>query len=174
MYGNGAISVINKGMNMVRELRLSVFVVAFLLLQGCTDYFPVDTEIRTRYPVEERIVAIGDLHGDLDATRRAFRLAGAIDDEDHWIKKQLFTLEEYLDSNREGLCEAAAKLASKYHNKVVQFDSIPEPIEVLLSQHSFSFANAKQVEITPEQRKALSKELDRDGWSYFDLETWGK
>jgi hypothetical protein len=32
-----------------------------------------------------RIVAIGDLHGDLEATREAFRLAGAIDDDDRWI-----------------------------------------------------------------------------------------
>lgn len=32
-----------------------------------------------------RVVAIGDLHGDLDATRRALRLAGAISEADHWI-----------------------------------------------------------------------------------------
>jgi hypothetical protein len=30
------------------------------------------------------LVAIGDLHGDLDATRRSLRLAGAIGDSDHW------------------------------------------------------------------------------------------
>ena len=33
----------------------------------------------------ERVVAIGDLHGDLDATRTALRLAGAIDTLDGWI-----------------------------------------------------------------------------------------
>ena len=31
-----------------------------------------------------RVIAIGDLHGDLAATRRALRLAGAIDKDDHW------------------------------------------------------------------------------------------
>jgi hypothetical protein len=32
-----------------------------------------------------RIIAIGDLHGDLEATRGALRLAGAIDEADRWI-----------------------------------------------------------------------------------------
>jgi hypothetical protein len=32
-----------------------------------------------------RLVAIGDLHADLDAARRAFQLAGAIDARDRWI-----------------------------------------------------------------------------------------
>jgi hypothetical protein len=39
----------------------------------------------SRFPVAPRIVAIGDLHGDLAATRRALRLAGAIDARDRWI-----------------------------------------------------------------------------------------
>ncbi len=30
-------------------------------------------------------MAIGDLHGDLDATRRALRLAGAVDSKDAWV-----------------------------------------------------------------------------------------
>jgi Calcineurin-like phosphoesterase len=32
-----------------------------------------------------RVVAIGDLHGDLSATRAALKLAGAIDGQDRWI-----------------------------------------------------------------------------------------
>ena len=39
----------------------------------------------TRLEAPERIVAIGDLHGDLSATRAALRLAGAIDSVDRWI-----------------------------------------------------------------------------------------
>src|SRR5436309_2323981 len=40
-------------------------------------------------PAPERLVAIGDLHGDLDHTRRVLRLAGAVDDHDRWIGGRL-------------------------------------------------------------------------------------
>ena len=35
-------------------------------------------------PAAERVVAIGDVHGDLGATRSALRLAGVLDEDDHW------------------------------------------------------------------------------------------
>jgi hypothetical protein len=41
-------------------------------------------QLPTRFPAAARIVAIGDLHGDLAATRAALRLAGAIGEDDHW------------------------------------------------------------------------------------------
>lgn len=37
-----------------------------------------------RAPAPARVVAIGDVHGDLQATRAALRLAGAIDDKGAW------------------------------------------------------------------------------------------
>ncbi len=40
---------------------------------------------RTFLPAVPRIVAIGDLHGDLGKARRAFRLGGLIDENDRWI-----------------------------------------------------------------------------------------
>lgn len=42
-------------------------------------------DIPTRYAGVQRLVAIGDLHGDLRAARSALKLAGAIDDADRWI-----------------------------------------------------------------------------------------
>jgi hypothetical protein len=36
-------------------------------------------------PAAKRLVAVGDVHGDLAATRAVLRLAGAIDDADAWI-----------------------------------------------------------------------------------------
>lgn len=40
-------------------------------------------------PAPARVVAFGDLHGDLDAAKRVLRLAGAIDARDAWIGKDL-------------------------------------------------------------------------------------
>ena len=40
-----------------------------------------------------RIVAIGDLHGDLEASRTALRLAGAIDAADRWIGGDLVVVQ---------------------------------------------------------------------------------
>ncbi|MBP6629647.1 MAG: metallophosphoesterase [Kofleriaceae bacterium] len=42
-------------------------------------------EVPARLPAPARLVAIGDVHGDLAATRRALRAAGAIDDHDRWV-----------------------------------------------------------------------------------------
>src|SRR5688572_25363601 len=36
-------------------------------------------------PAPARVVAIGDLHGDLATTRKVLRIAGAIDASDKWI-----------------------------------------------------------------------------------------
>jgi hypothetical protein len=38
-----------------------------------------------RLPAAARVVAIGDLHGDLAAARAALRLAGVVDDGDRWV-----------------------------------------------------------------------------------------
>ena len=40
--------------------------------------------LRTFWPSAERLVAIGDLHGDMGKARRALRLGGLIDDNDRW------------------------------------------------------------------------------------------
>lgn len=39
----------------------------------------------TRLPAAPRVVAIGDIHGDLDAARRALTLGGAVDGDDRWV-----------------------------------------------------------------------------------------
>ena len=47
----------------------------------------------TRIPSPKRIVAIGDLHGDLRATREALRLGGAVDGKDHWAGGDLMVVQ---------------------------------------------------------------------------------
>lgn len=44
----------------------------------------VTQEPLTRYPAPSRLVAVGDVHGDLAATVEVLRLAGLIDEEHHW------------------------------------------------------------------------------------------
>jgi len=50
-------------------------------------------EMPQRLPAPARIVAIGDVHGDLAATRTALRIAGAIDEKDRWIGKDLMVVQ---------------------------------------------------------------------------------
>jgi hypothetical protein len=43
--------------------------------------------------VQKRIVAIGDIHGDLPAFRAALRLAGAVDEQDRWSGGSLIVVQ---------------------------------------------------------------------------------
>jgi hypothetical protein len=49
--------------------------------------------IPTRVAAPHRVVAIGDLHGDLAAARAALRAAGAIDEQDAWIGGDLVVVQ---------------------------------------------------------------------------------
>ena len=48
---------------------------------------------RLRHPAAERIVAIGDVHGDLAATRAALRLAGAVNQQGDWVGGKLVVVQ---------------------------------------------------------------------------------
>lgn len=55
---------------------------------GCTL-----SAIPARLPAPKRLVAIGDVHGDLAATRSALRAANAIDAQDRWIGGDLVVVQ---------------------------------------------------------------------------------
>src|SRR5215468_9336955 len=55
---------------------------------GCTI-----APLALRMPAPKRLVAIGDLHGDLAAMRAALRAAGAIDDGDRWVGGELVVVQ---------------------------------------------------------------------------------
>ena len=78
----------------MRKLLCVLLVLAVLVVSvfaGSTEEFSPSPP--TRFPDSPRIVVVGDLHGDLDATRRSLRLAGAIDEEDHWIGGKLVVVQ---------------------------------------------------------------------------------
>ncbi len=98
----------------MRLFRLLTILAALLLATSCArrpDSIKADddTEPPTEPPTEEpdprpvppptavegvpRLVAIGDVHGDLEATRAALELAGAIDDDDLWIGGELVVVQ---------------------------------------------------------------------------------
>jgi hypothetical protein len=54
---------------------------------------PPGNDTSFRFPGAKRMVAIGDVHGDLEATRAALRLAGAIDARDRWIGADLVVVQ---------------------------------------------------------------------------------
>ena len=50
-------------------------------------------ELKLVYPSPGRLVAIGDVHGDLQAARNALLLAGAINEKDQWIGGELVVVQ---------------------------------------------------------------------------------
>jgi hypothetical protein len=69
--------------------RLTLAALAVLLgATACSGGLP-----QTRNPAAPRIVAFGDVHGDLEATRSALRRAGAIDENDRWIGGDLVVVQ---------------------------------------------------------------------------------
>ncbi len=54
---------------------------------------PMGAATACRAPAAERIIAIGDLHGDLKAAKHAFKLGGAIDASDHWVGSKLVVVQ---------------------------------------------------------------------------------
>jgi hypothetical protein len=74
-------------------------------------------DVSYRHPVVGRIVAVGDLHGDLAATRRVLRVAGAIDGKDKWVGGNLTLVQtgDVLDrgDDEKAILELLDRLASE-------------------------------------------------------------
>ena len=76
---------------MIEHARRAAILVGLAVLAACSlESSAPETQAEpdpyaTRLEAPERLVAIGDLHGDLSATRAALRLAGAIDSLDTWV-----------------------------------------------------------------------------------------
>ncbi|HSJ24708.1 MAG TPA: metallophosphoesterase [Longimicrobiales bacterium] len=78
----------------LKPLRLFTGILALAATAaGCASLEGGARELPSRFPDAPRIVAIGDVHGDLDAARRALRLAGAIDEQDRWVGGRLVVVQ---------------------------------------------------------------------------------
>ena len=66
---------------------LSSFVDTFVDFSVSGLFLPPSTTLKppTRLPSSPRLIAIGDLHGDLNKTKQVLRLAGIIDSSDSYI-----------------------------------------------------------------------------------------
>jgi len=72
-----------------------------------------------RLPAAKRLVAIGDLHGDLAGARAALRAAGALDEHDHWNGGDLVVVQtgDVLDrgDDERALLDLLAALETEAH-----------------------------------------------------------
>ncbi len=115
------------------------------------------------------------------------------EDDEFWLMYQYFTMEDYLNcqyvytpsefsmyKDQEHADKESAhmrKMAeshSRFHGETVHFESINKDIKVLKSKHSFNMKDAEPLELTKDELALVTKELNKDGWQEFDLETWGK
>ena len=80
-------------MNCRHHIAVLTIPLAALVLSYCTNVRPVEEVFPMRFEAAERLIAIGDLHGDLEAARTALRLGGAIDAEDRWIGGDLVVVQ---------------------------------------------------------------------------------
>ena len=90
-----------------------------------------------RYPAPARLIAIGDLHGDLASARAALRLGGAIDGDDHWVGGTLIVVQtgdqiDRADEDRDvlDLFERLTEQASAAGGRVVALNGNHEIMNV--------------------------------------------
>ena len=80
-------------MNCLYRTAFLTIPLAALVLSACTEAGPAEGEFPMRFEAAGRLIAIGDLHGDLEAARTALRLGGALDAEDRWIGGDLVVVQ---------------------------------------------------------------------------------
>lgn len=62
-----------------------------VVVSGCSSATPAP--VAWRYPAAPRMIAVGDLHGDLAIARDVLRQVGAIDEHDRWIGGSLVVVQ---------------------------------------------------------------------------------
>jgi hypothetical protein len=85
-----------------------------------------------RFPQPKRLVAIGDVHGDLDATRAALRLAGALGEGDVWTGGELVVVQvgDQLDRG-----DTERKIVELFDDLAVQAARVGGAVHALNGNH---------------------------------------
>ncbi|XVE80904.1 hypothetical protein DITRI_Ditri15bG0018700 [Diplodiscus trichospermus] len=106
--------------------------------------------IQTHYPSPDRLVAIGDLHGDFEKSKQAFRLAGLIDGSDRWCggSTTVVQIGDVLDRGGEELkilyfLEKLKREAAKSGGKLITLNGNHEIMNV---EGDFRFVTKKGLE----------------------------
>ena len=104
-------------------------------------------EIPTRFAAASRVVAVGDLHGDLEATRRVLRLAGALGDGDAWAGGDLVLVQtgDQLDRG-----DDEPEILDLLDALTVQAEAAGGAMHVLNGNHEFMNALGDLRYVTPE------------------------
>lgn len=99
-----------------------------------------------RFLAPARLVAIGDLHGDIAATRKAFRLAGAIDQSDRWIGGDLVVVQTGDQLDRGDDEQAILELLAKIQREAAEAGGA---LHILNGNHEFMNALGDLRYVTP-------------------------
>ncbi len=100
----------------------------------------------SRLPAPARLVAIGDLHGDIAATRAALRLAGAIDESDRWIGGELVVVQTGDQLDRGDDEQAILELLERLQAEAT---AVGGALHVLNGNHEFMNALGDLRYVTP-------------------------
>lgn len=109
-----------------------------------------------RYPAADRIIAIGDVHGDVDAMRESLQMSGVIDEYDKWVggKTVLVQVGDQLDrGNRE---REIYDLLFKLQDRAPEFGGA---VHILLGNHEMMNTRLDFRYVT----KGGFQDFDRDG-----------
>nr|MDQ3032840.1 metallophosphoesterase [Myxococcota bacterium] len=98
------------------------------------------------HPAPARLVAIGDVHGDLDAFRRALRLAGAVDASDRWIGGALWIVQtgDVLDrgDDEDEILALVSRLEREAEEAGGRFVALNGNHEIMNAQGDFRYVTA--------------------------------
>lgn len=130
--------------------------------------------LQTHHPAPDRLIAIGDLHGDFEKSQEAFRLAGLIDSYDKWIggSTTVVQIGDVLDRGSEELkilyfLEKLKREAAKSGGRVISMNGNHEIMNV---EGDFRFVTKKGLEefknwadwfTIGNHMKGLCKELEK-------------